>query len=136
MSKKRYEVKGMMEWHPEFRVGRTRLQVSFTGGHLCGGAATAAAYETSDPVVQAVIEQSAPFRNGRIRLVMGSGHSDRHAEGAVARKVMEFENLTAASDYLQDKKKIPVDRVLTAEQCIAEAKGVGIELKLKESASR
>ena len=67
--KKRYEVRGMMEWHPVFRAGRTRLQVSFTGGHLCGGACTPAAYETSDSVVQAVIEASAAFRSGRINVV-------------------------------------------------------------------
>ena len=67
--KKRYEVKGMMEWHPVFKVGRGSLHVSFTGGHLCGGARTSASFETSDPVVQKVIEGSEPFRSKRIRLV-------------------------------------------------------------------
>lgn len=69
--KKRYVVAGMMEWYPIFKVGRMRLQLSFTGGHLCGGASTAASYETSDPVVQKVIESSAEFRNGRIKLASG-----------------------------------------------------------------
>ena len=72
----------MMEWLPEFRVGRGRLQVSFTGGHLCGGACTPASYETSDPVVQKVIESSVHFRQGRIRLVMEDGHTDRPAIGS------------------------------------------------------
>lgn len=66
--KKRYEVSGMMEWHPVFNIGRTRMRVPFTGGHLCGGGITPATYETSDPVVQAVIEDSAAFRSKRIRL--------------------------------------------------------------------
>lgn len=66
MNMKRYEVRGMMEWHPEFRVGRSRLTVPFTGGHLCGGACTPASFETADPVVQIVIEQSAYFRSGMI----------------------------------------------------------------------
>lgn len=66
--RKRYEVTGMMEWHPVFNVGRTRLRVSFTGGHLCGGGTTPAVFETSDPVVQAVIEGSAAFRGNKIRL--------------------------------------------------------------------
>lgn len=69
-----------MEWHPVFRAGRTRIQVPFTGGHLCGGACTPASYETSDPVVQMVIERSAAFRQGRIRLVMEGGGEWR-AEG-------------------------------------------------------
>lgn len=66
--RKRYEVDGMMEWHTVFRVGRTSLSVSFTGGHLCGGGTTPAAFETSDPVVQTVIENSESFRNRKIRL--------------------------------------------------------------------
>lgn len=66
--KKRYEVRGMMEWHPVFNVGRTRIAVSFTGGHLCGGGTTPAVFETDNPVVQAVIENSDAFRSNRIRL--------------------------------------------------------------------
>lgn len=66
--KKIYEVRGMMEWHPMFVAGRARIQVSFTGGHLGEGCVTPARYETSDAVVQRVIENSASFRKGRIRL--------------------------------------------------------------------
>lgn len=69
--KKRYEVRGMMEWHTVFAAGRSRIRVSFIGGHLCGGGSTPAVYETSDPVVQKVIERSGAFRSGRIRLAKG-----------------------------------------------------------------
>lgn len=65
---KRYEVRGMMEWHPMFAAGKARIQVSFTGGHLGEGCVTPARYETSDPVVQKVIENSSAFKSGRIRL--------------------------------------------------------------------
>lgn len=51
-----------------FAVGRARIQVSFTGGHLGDGCSTPAKYTTSDPVVQKVIENSEHFRNGRIRV--------------------------------------------------------------------
>ncbi|MBO5445672.1 MAG: hypothetical protein J5995_10085 [Muribaculaceae bacterium] len=74
--KKRYEVSGMMEWHPVFCIGRTRMRVSFTGGHLCGGGTTPASYETDDPVVQAVIEGSAEFRRKRIRLAWSRPEPD------------------------------------------------------------
>ncbi len=67
-TRKRYEVMGMMEWHPEFMVGKTRLQISFTGGHLCSGAHTPAVFETADPVVQKIIERSEAFRSRRIRI--------------------------------------------------------------------
>lgn len=76
MTKKRYDVRGMMEWHPVFSAGRSRLQVSFTGGHLCGGASTPASFETEDPVVQAIIEGSKAFKTGRITI----GKEDRHAD--------------------------------------------------------
>lgn len=51
-----------------FAVGRARIQVSFTGGHLGDGCQTPAKYSTSDPVVQRVIESSAAYAAGRIRL--------------------------------------------------------------------
>lgn len=66
--RKRYEVRGMMEWHPLFEAGRARLHVAFTGGHLGDGCSVPAAFETGDPVVQRVIESSKEFRSGRIRL--------------------------------------------------------------------
>lgn len=50
--------------------------MSFTGGHLCGGACTPASFETEDPVVQAIIEGSKAFKTGRITI----GKEDRHAD--------------------------------------------------------
>lgn len=126
----------MMEWHPEFRVGRGRLQVSFTGGHLCGGACTPASFETSDPVVQKVIEGSAAFRNGRISIgmVMEGGNPDRRSDGPRAQdfKVMEFDSVDAASDFLQREKGILIDHVLSPEQCVAQAMKLGIELVIRK----
>lgn len=154
--KKRYDVRGMMEWHPEFRVGRTRLQVSFTGGHLCGGACTPASFETSDEVVQKVIEDSSAFRSGRIRIgmVMEGSHPGRRSErpreasdteraesasGAVVSMtdphnniVMEFDSIDAASDFLQNEKGVPIDDVYTSEQCVAVARRLGIELVIRK----
>ncbi|MDE7349979.1 MAG: hypothetical protein K2N25_02840 [Muribaculaceae bacterium] len=154
MPKKRYEVKGMMEWHPEFRVGRSRLQVSFTGGHLCGGASTAASYETSDAVVQAVIESSAAFRRGRIRLVMEGGNSDRRYEGPTAQdgaksagncasgaavkmtasqeRVFEYTKLNDIRDFLQFDNGVPLDRLYSEEDCFREAGKLGVVLKKKD----
>lgn len=120
-----------MEWHPEFRVGRGRLKVSFTGGHLCGGASTPAAYVTSDPVVQKVIESSAAFRQGRIRLVMEGGHPDRRPVGPTD-CVFEYRNLDDLSDFLQFKKGVPLERLSSEEQCFMEAEKLGVVLKKKE----
>ena len=154
MTKKRYEVRGMMEWHPVFRAGLTRVQVSFTGGHLCGGASTAASFETSDPVVQLLIERSEAFRSGRITLrsCSSSGllpastapEGPRAVSVAPRREgdipsphetVMEFEDLDKASDFLQRYKGIRIDDIVTRDQCVAEARRFGIDLKIKDSAA-
>ncbi len=68
MTIKTYEAPGMMEWHPVFVVGRTRLQLPFVGGHFCGGATCAATFQTSDPVVQKIIENSVAFKSDKIVL--------------------------------------------------------------------
>lgn len=156
---KRYEVSGMMEWHPVFNIGRTRMRVSFTGGHLCGGGTTPAAYETADPVVQAVIENSAAFRSKRIRLacsrpaprdnstaasaamplphhatvVLSATHSATapKKEQVKVFETMEFESLEDVSDYLHFKRQIPTSRLIDLESCKHEAQKIGIEIKLK-----
>lgn len=133
---KRYEVRGMMEWHPVFRAGRTCVQVSFTGGHLCGGASSPASCETSDPVVQKVIESSPAFRSGRIRLsmqsqVMGSRLPDPLPMPETSLTPIEFKDLDEACDFLQHTKGIPLERLVTLDQCLAEAKRLGLDLKIK-----
>ena len=125
-----------MEWHTEFRVGRGRLQVSFTGGHLCGGASSPASYETSDPVVQKVIESSGAFRSGRIRLsmqsqVMGRRLPDLLPTPDTSLTPIEFKDLDEAGDFLQHTKGIPLERLVTLDQCLAEAKRLGLDLKIK-----
>ena len=134
-----------MEWHPEFRVGRGRIQVSFTGGHLCGGASTPASYATSDPVVQKVIEGSSAFRQGRIRLVMEEGHAGRRPVLSVAVPsepscgsapdkgcVFEYGNIDDISDFLQFGKGVPLERLSSVEECFREAERLGVVLKKKE----
>lgn len=131
MRKKKYEVPGMMEWHPVFRVGRTRMQVSFTGGHMCGGGSTPASYHTSDPVVQAVIEKSEAFRSGRIRL----GITDCNDGGAVARppsqthhEVFEYSDKEQIYDYLEHEKGVPVEELCDDDSCFRVARRLGIVL--------
>lgn len=126
MEKKRYEVPGMMEWHPIFKAGRTRIQVSFTGGHLCGGASTAATYETSDPVVQAVIERSEYFRSGRIRLGK-SENTDKSGKP----EVFEYSKDSEIFDYLEEKHGVKADDILDLESCLRVARRLGIILKKK-----
>lgn len=134
MMKKKYEVPGMMEWHPEFRIGRTKVQIPFTGGHTCGGASTSACYETSDPVVQAIIEGSAPYRGGRIRLKGQSKEKEHNSsckKGAGNACVFEYTDIEDVYDFLQREKGIPLDLLCSSDSCFKEAKKLGITLKKK-----
>lgn len=138
-----------MEWHPEFAAGRARIQVSFTGGHLCGGASTPATCVTSDPVVQTVIERSGAFRSGRIRLArcVGQPHAGEPREGTGQEKpvyvpeapgetattltVLEASDLDEAIETLHYDKGIAMDRLLTKESCREAAAELGIDVRFK-----
>ena len=127
----RYDVRGMMEWHPEFKVGRTRVKIPFTGGHLCGGGCTPASFETEDPVLQKVIESSEAYRSRRIvrGLVMeGRDAGAPVARGGTHRHRMECATLTDAQEYLLRNKGVLIDDILDPASCISMAEKLGIEL--------
>ncbi len=120
----------MMEWHPVFRVGRTRLQVSFTGGHLCGGACTPAYYDTSDPVIQKIIESSAPYRAGRIRRRSIGTMESQSPPPPSQKEVVEYSDIEDLCDYLHKVKGIPLEQLCgEKEACFREANRLGLTLK-------
>lgn len=154
--KKRYEVKGMMEWHPVFAAGRARIRVPFTGGHLGDGCSSPAVFETSDAVIQRVIECSIPFRNGRIRLAASFPQAAKKAlanagpipdrrpgpvcqsapaiptEASQPTEIMEFDNFNDAADYLQFKMGVHSTILFDANDCIREARSRGINMIIKD----
>ena len=141
VARKRYEVRGMMEWHPEFRAGRTRLQVAFTGGHLCGGACTAASYETSDPVVQKVIEGSEPFRSGRIRLSRewrnrDDGRKDPLPAGSGGPARFEYGDEEDIYEFLHNEKGVPLEQLTDRGSCFSVAERLGVTLVRKSVSER
>lgn len=68
MGLKIYTVNGLMDWQAEIKAGKARVTVHFTGGAMTAYGITPAEYSTRDPFVQAVIERSDYFKEGRIRL--------------------------------------------------------------------
>lgn len=138
MLRKKYEVRGMMEWHPAFKVGRSHIQVSFTGGHLCSGGCTPASFETADPVVQKVIEASSAFKCGRISVGMEQKIAGpTGSSGIVAPNpsvyVFEYENIKDVYAFLEDTKGVSLDLLNDEESCFREAERLGIKLKKKGS---
>lgn len=156
--KKRYEVKGMMEWHPMFVAGRARVRVSFTGGHLGEGCVAPARFETSDPVVQRLIEKSAAFRSGRIRLkaeaeagavtspaaqeasgpqeaLLPPEEAPALASGSASAgdeklETIEFDSMEEAREYLNMNRQVRMSRLLDVESCMREARKLGLEIKV------
>ncbi len=110
----------MMEWHPVFKVGRSRLRVSFTGGHLCGGACTHASFTTSDPVVQAVIEHSEAYKNDKIICITPEEPT-----------VFEYSTQQELFAYLEDKRNVNPDLLKTFDDAKREAARLNITLKMK-----
>ncbi|MDE6787605.1 MAG: hypothetical protein K2J46_11295 [Muribaculaceae bacterium] len=135
---KKYEVRGMMEWHPVFKVGRSHIKVSFTGGHLCSGGCTPASFETADPVVQKVIESSPAFKSRRISVGMVKKIPDTAGPSEAVAKtqtgyVFEYENIKDVYALLEDTKGVPLSKLNDEVSCFREAEKLGIILKKKES---
>ena len=65
---KTYGVKGLMECVYYIPVGKAKLKLNFTGGVLTAYGNTPAKYTTDDPVKQAIIENSALFKSGKVEL--------------------------------------------------------------------
>lgn len=126
-----------MEWHPVFRIGRTRLKVGFTGGHLCGGGCTPASFETADPVVQAVIEGSEAFRDRRIVIGFQEDMAVGHGHAEVARRdddcVFEYSDIEQICDFLHFRKGIPLERFDSEESIFREAARLGVVVRKKGS---
>lgn len=58
-----------MEWHARIPVGNGAMHVDFTDGAITGYGVTPAEFTTQNPVVQAIIEKSDYFREGKIFLL-------------------------------------------------------------------
>lgn len=78
--KKTYGVRGLMEWQALIKCGKATVCVPFTGGTLTGYGVTPAEYTTENPVMQAIIEGSNYYKNGRIILMRETEGSGKFKE--------------------------------------------------------
>lgn len=68
MITKTYGIEGMIDFVAALPAGRATLNVHFTGGAMTAYGVTPAEFTSSNPAVQSIIEASAYYRSGRIRL--------------------------------------------------------------------
>lgn len=66
--KKTYAIFHLTEKHTFFYLGKTKVNVSFTGGIVTKKGVTPATFTTDDPIVQLAIEQSEDFKKGNIKI--------------------------------------------------------------------
>lgn len=125
----------MMEWHPVIKAGRSRIRVTFEGGHFSGSGQTPATFETWDPVVQRVLESSEHFKSGRIRLAHGFKKENQVNKNQSAYQKnsgeMVFDTLSNAREYLIANKKIKRSLLMSQEDCIEEAAKAGLRITIR-----
>lgn len=67
--RKTYGIKGLMDYVMQIAAGKGIVTIHFSGGALTAYGTTPARYATNDPFFQNVIEHSAQFKSGRIKLL-------------------------------------------------------------------
>ncbi len=64
--KKTYAVRGLLDYQIDIPVGAARISIPFAGGAFTKYGNLPAQYATTDPAIQQIIENSRPYRQGRI----------------------------------------------------------------------
>ena len=144
MAKKVYGVIGMMEWHALIPIGKSSLNVKFTGGTLTGYGVTPAKYTTSDAVIQKMIENSEHFKNGKIKLlrvfetaeskevpVIESKNDDITSIDDKELEMVEVTSLDDAKEYLKDKFNVSWNKLKSKSAIIETAQTHGVRFLFK-----
>ncbi len=64
--KKTYAVRGMLDYQIDIPAGAARIKIHFSGGAFTKYGNLPACFATSDATIQKIIENSKPYREGRI----------------------------------------------------------------------
>ena len=66
---KTYVARGLLEYRMTLRTGGAAIRICFSGGSMGSNGVISAQYVTDNPAIQAMLENSEQFRNGRIMLL-------------------------------------------------------------------
>lgn len=130
--KKTYGVDGLIDWQTEIRAGKARLVVNFSGGGLTSFGVTPATYTTDNLLYQHIIENSAQFKSGKIRLLrsvmLDSAQPEAVTKEAPKKKLVDVDSVSNCADarmWLRENKNISLGVKTKAEIIeIAAANGV------------
>ena len=120
---KRYEVSGYAEYLIRVRTEKGLSVAMFTGGCTNIDMPIPASFTTSNVELQKVIEQSADFKRGIVRLV-----AEEKAEVEEAKDVLaDIKSVQAARAYLIETYNVPLEKVQTKSAVMSVAKELGVE---------
>lgn len=158
MVTKTYGVADKLEWQTDIKVGRATFTLHFEGGSMTALGNLPAEYTTSNPVFQAVVENSEQFRRGLITLLRQCGREEAPAKeecatkkedgaagtgspespgdsevcgGAECGAAVEFACLDDAKAWLHDEHGADPARIKSVRQAVAAAKALGLVITVK-----
>jgi hypothetical protein len=130
-TKKTYGVRGLMDWNCLIHVGKAKVHIPFTGGTLSAYGVTPAEYTTDNPMVQAVIENSDYFKQGKIQIIRSSEETTETnaKESKLEKKV--FANIDDARDFLAEEHSVPRSKIRSLASVIDFGKGAGFDIVIE-----
>ena len=113
MLRKTYGVPGKIETVMVLKNGKNDVVINFKGGSIVDFARHPASYATTNPIYQAIIENSAEFKRGEIKLLscieIGETAAAPKKSGA---GVKEYPEVTGTQKAIEVLKEYGVDAAL------------------------
>lgn len=110
MLRKTYGVPGKIETVMVLKSGKNNVVINFKGGSIVDFARHPASYATTNPIHQAIIENSAEFKRGEIKLLsvieIGETAAAPKKSGA---GVKEYPEITKTQEAIEVLKEYGVD---------------------------
>lgn len=122
--KKTYGSPNLMEWQCNIKCGGATIGIHFAGGNQTAYGVNPAKYTTEDPALQAIIENSGYFREGRILLLSDVEGSGAYTIGEPSAHVEETAEEPAPTDEPAELKKVEVSCADDAKQYLMDNFGV------------
>lgn len=126
-----YGAPRLVDWMARIQVGSATMRIHFTGGALTQYGVTPAQYTTSDGFVQAAIEQSEYYKEGRIikvrelEIAGATNEPQRKAQKTEQQKeAMDIVESTVNTDAMEAERTVEVSCLQDAQAYLQEQYGI------------
>lgn len=130
MLRKTYGVPGKIETIMVIKAGNTDVVINFKGGSIVDFARKPASYSTTDPIHQAIIENSVQFKRGEIKLLSAFevGEPTKTPTKTVGGNTKDYPEVTSTQKAIEVLKEYGVDAALIKTK--TDAKRFAAELNI------